>query len=144
MCRHRVKFIVIGAHALAVLGKPRYTGDLDVFIEASEANIKRVSAALRDFGFDVLADEAVTSFAIPGSLLVLGIEPVQINITNAISGVSFKEAWKNKNVRHVASRKVAFLGRDTLIKNKRAASQDPSRGPKRYVDLADIASLEDE
>lgn len=141
-CHNRVRFVVIGAHALAVLGRPRHTGDLDVFVDATKANLDRVAAALRDFGFDSLAEEAPAALAVPGSLLVLGREPVQINVTNTISGVTFQEAWRSRNTKRIADCDVAFLGRRTLIKNKKAAAKDPTRGGKKFIDLADVAALE--
>lgn len=52
---HRVRYVVVGAHALALLGAPRFTRDLDVLVEPSEENAQKVSAALRDFGFAELA-----------------------------------------------------------------------------------------
>lgn len=89
-----------------------------------------------------LADEAPSALIAPGSFLVIGREPTQINVTNAISGVTFEEAWSSRNTRQIFGCDVAFLSRHTLIKNKRAAAQDPTRGYKQYIDLADIAALE--
>ena len=47
----RVRFLVVGAHALAAHGRPRYTEDLDVWVEPTATNARRVVEALRDFGF---------------------------------------------------------------------------------------------
>ena len=47
---NRVRFVVVGAHALAAHGQPRFTGDLDVLVEASESNARRMLAALKEFG----------------------------------------------------------------------------------------------
>ena len=54
---HQVRFLVVGAHALAAIGRPRATQDIDFFIEPSLDNARRIGGALRDFGFDALADE---------------------------------------------------------------------------------------
>ncbi len=54
--KHRVKYVVVGGHALGVLGKPRHTGDFDVLVEPSKKNAPRVCAALREFGYGIEAD----------------------------------------------------------------------------------------
>jgi len=54
----RVRYLVVGAHALAANGRPRATADLDVFIDRSPSNVTRLAAALADFGFADLAQQA--------------------------------------------------------------------------------------
>jgi hypothetical protein len=138
LTQHKVKFLVIGAHALAVLGRPRYTGDLDVLIEPTEANAERLSNALREFGFDALADNAY-AIATPGRMVRLGRKPVQIDITNSISGVSFGEAWAGRIRRRVGKHFINFIGRQEYIKNKTESAKKPHRQAK---DLSDLALLE--
>ena len=58
LCERRVRFPIVGAHALAVHGRPRATGDLDIFVAASAANAARLGKALGDFGFPGLAAQA--------------------------------------------------------------------------------------
>jgi hypothetical protein len=135
--RQRVRFIVVGAHALAVLGRPRHTGDLDVFVQPTAANAERVAAALRDFGFEGAADVA-WQLAELGKMMTLGREPVRIDITSEMSDLTFEEAWKSRIRRRIGGYSVAFLGRAAYIKNKLAASQLPSR---RAKDLHDIDML---
>ena len=138
--RHRVKYLVIGAHALAVLGRPRHTGVLDVFVEASEANIARLAAALRDFGFEELADQA-HEFMEPNKMAILGHPPVRIDITNTISGISFEEAWQGRTRRKIGGRMVSFIGRRDYIRNKLAsAAENPAR---RARDLGDVEMLKE-
>ena len=140
--QYRVKFIIIGAHALAALGKPRHTGDLDVFVAPTIANVQRVADALRDFGLAAAAD-AAPELAEPNKMMILGHEPIRIDITNTISGVSFAEAWRGRNTRKIGGKSVAFLGRREFIKNKRAAAE--ARPARQGKDLADLAALgEDE
>jgi predicted nucleotidyltransferase len=135
---HHVRFVIVGAHALAVLGRPRHTGDLDVFVEPTAANARRLGAALRHFGFDAHADEA-HQLAIPERMMTLGKEPVRIDITNSMSDLTFDEAWRGRIRRRINGQTVYFLGRREYIKNKQAASKRPSR---RVKDLADIAMLD--
>jgi hypothetical protein len=137
-----VKFIIVGAHALAALGRPRHTGDLDVFVEPTVANVQKVESALRDFGFDAAADQAY-QFAEPNKMMILGREPVRIDITNSLTGITFEEAWRGRSTHRIGDHQVAFLGRSEFVKNKRASAE--ARPARRGKDLADLAALgEDE
>jgi len=80
LARHRVRFVVIGAHVLATLGRPRYTDDLDVLIEPTRANAKRLAVALRAFGYGELADAAAEHFIVPDQMATLGRPPVAIDL----------------------------------------------------------------
>jgi hypothetical protein len=132
--RHGVRYLIVGAHALAANGRPRATQDLDVLVEPNEANAERLGAALRDFGFGALADEA-SKFAEPDRMAILGRPPLRIDIMTSIAGVAFDEAFRGRLVGRLGEHEVAFLGRVELVKNKRAAGR-----PK---DLLDIALLEE-
>jgi len=131
---NRVRFLVVGAHALAVHGRPRATGDLDILVEPTPANAARVGAALKEFGFAALAKQA-SEFARPDRMATLGREPLRIDIMTSISGVSFAAAWRGRVQVTIGDRKVGFLGRREFLQNKRASGR-----PK---DLLDIALLQE-
>ncbi len=132
LCRHRVRFLIVGGHAMAVHGRPRFTDDLDVFIERMPANVKRLAAALEDFGFHELA-AAADRFLEHDTMASLGTAPLRIDITNNIAGVTFQAAWKRRVRARFGGRAVGFIGRQDLLRNKRAAG--------RTKDLLDIALL---
>jgi hypothetical protein len=134
LLRHRVRFLLIGAHALAIHGRPRATLDLDVFVEASEANAKRLGDALADFGF-LESGAQWRQFAEPDRMMTLGREPLRIDILNKISGVSFATAWKNRVPGDIGGRRIHVIGLADLRRNKRASGR-----PK---DLLDIALLDE-
>lgn len=134
LSRHRVKFLLIGAHALAAHGHPRATLDLDVFVEASPANARRIGRALAEFGFDTAADQAV-HLATADRMMRLGREPLRIDILNQISGVSWAAAWKGRMAATLDNHRVFVIGRAELRRNKRASGR-----PK---DVADLAVLDD-
>ncbi len=92
---HRVRFLIVGAHALAVLGRIRATKDLDLLVEPTLANARRVCAALAEFGFTALAEQA-REFATPDRMATLGVEPLRIDVMTSISGVGFAEAWRGR------------------------------------------------
>ncbi len=127
-----VEFVIVGAYALAFHGAPRFTGDLDILIRPTRDNAGRLLDALTAFGFPVsdLTPEAVADHR---RMLEMGVPPVQIHVMSAISGVEWDEAWADRVDGPLGSHTVAFLGRDTFLRNKRAAGR-----PK---DLADIDAL---
>jgi hypothetical protein len=131
---HRVRFLIVGAHALAAHGRPRATQDLDLFVEPTRANAKRIGAALADFGYPALATEWAR-FAESDRMATLGREPLRVDIMTSISGVDFARAWKGRLRVRYAGRFLGFLGRAELIRNKRSAG--------RTKDLLDIALLEE-
>ncbi len=130
LLRHRVKFLLIGAHALAVHGKPRATIDLDVFIEPSLQNAARVGAALADFGFTMSAAHWA-DLAVPDRMMRLGREPMRIDILNQISGVKFATAWRNRTTGNLAGHRVPVIGLRDYRRNKRASGR-----PKDLLDLS--------
>jgi len=130
----RVRYLVVGAHALAANGRPRATADLDVFIDRSPSNVTRLAAALADFGFADLAQQA-DRFCEPKRMATLGSPPLRIDLMNHIDGVSFARAWSGRLRAKLGTHTVSFLGRRELRANKRAAGR-----PK---DLADVALLDE-
>jgi len=130
---HGVEFLVVGAYALAFHGAPRFTGDLDILVRPAIDNAARLLTTLEAFGFPVteLSPEAISDHR---RMLQMGVPPVQIHVMSAISGVQWDEAWSDRVEGSLGSNRVQFLGRETFLRNKRAAGR-----PK---DLADIDALE--
>jgi hypothetical protein len=133
LCSHRVRFLVVGAHALAVHGRPRATGDLDLLVEPTGANARRLGDALTSFGFPALGAEA-EAFSSPDKMATLGREPLRIDIMTSITGVSFSEAWRGRIRIRIGHRVVGFLGKKQFVKNKTRAGR-----PKDLLDLALLA-----
>ena len=130
-----VRFLVVGAHALAVYGVPRATQDLDIWIEPTPENAQRVWKALVRFGAP-LGDLEIErgDFVRPDTVIQVGLPPNRIDILTGITGVSdFESAWASRTERQVAGLAIPFLGRETLVTNKRATG--------RLRDLADIEAL---
>ncbi len=130
---HGVEFVIVGAYALAFHGAPRFTGDLDVLIRPTLTNAGRLLKALDAFGFAV-APLTPEKIADPRRMLQMGVPPVQIHVMSTISGVNWDEVWADRLEGPLGRHRVAFLGRDTFLRNKRAAAR-----PK---DLADIDALQ--
>jgi hypothetical protein len=132
---HRVRFLVVGAHALAVHGVPRYTADLDVLVDPTPANARRLGAALTAFGFEALGREHA-SFAEPDRMARLGVEPLRIDVMTSITGVSFREAWGGRLIVVLNGLPTPFLGKVEFARNKRASGR-----PKDLADLSLLAQL---
>ncbi len=126
---HGVRFLIVGAHAVAANGRPRATQDLDVWVQPTEDNARRLCAALVDFGFPALGS-ATAEFEAPERMATLGKPPLQIDIMTSIDGVQFDEAWTGRLTAQLGTHTVGFLGRAELIKNKRASGR-----PKDLLDI---------
>jgi len=90
-----VEFLVVGAHALAAQGIVRATGDLDVWIRPSEANVERVMSALREFGAP-LHDLSSSDLAREDVVLQIGVAPVRIDVRTSITGVEFRRCLERE------------------------------------------------
>lgn len=133
--RHGVRFLLVGAHALAAHGRPRATQDLDVLIAPTPANARRVAAALAEFGFTKLGADW-TWFTKPYRVTMLGRIPFRIDVLTGISGVSFTVAWRNRVTMVTDIGEIAVIGLADLRANKRAAGR-----PKDLLDLALLDEL---
>lgn len=127
--KHRVRYCIIGAFAVAYYAKPRYTKDLDILIDTDSDNAKRIVNALNEFSFRSLGLKP-DDFSKSGKIIQLGYEPVRIDILTSISGCKFHEVWKNKEIGRYGTQRVNFIGLNELIKNKKA-----SRRKQDKVDL---------
>lgn len=127
-----VRFLVVGAYALAHHGRPRATGDLDVWVEPEPENADRVMRALANFGAP-LSDVTAADFARPGVVLQIGVPPGRIDVLTDLTGLQFADAWPSREPGRFGSLTVDFLGRDDFIRNKRATG--------RSKDLGDIEGL---
>jgi hypothetical protein len=130
--RH-VRFVLVGGHAVAGHGEPRLTEDLDVFVEPTLANARRLREALVDFGFEAVAPPA-KELATPDRIFMLGRKPWRIDVLTGIDGVTFREVWATRVVAEFAASPLYVIGRAALMANKRAAARDK--------DLLDVALLE--
>jgi len=129
-----VRFLVVGAHAMAVHGVPRATGDLDVWIAVDADNADRVAGALARFGAPLAAmGVSRADFLREDQVVQIGLPPRRIDVLTSISGVRFAEAWTGRVTHEVAGMAVPFLGRASLVANKRASG--------RAKDRADLEAL---
>lgn len=128
----RARYLVVGAHALAFHGKPRFTGDLDIFISADRVNANRVLTSIAKFGFSDVG-LSVADFLKANTVVQLGFPPCRIDLMTGISGVRFETAWKTRVRGHYGKEKVWFISKRILIQNKMKTG--------RERDLIDVRDL---
>ena len=119
----KVKFILVGAYALAVHGFPRATGDMDIWVKPHDENSKKVYKALAKFGAPI-SEIREDEFGQPGLIFQIGVVPRRIDIITKISGVEFDEADADKIVVNIENLKIPVLSIDLLIKNKMATGRE--------------------
>lgn len=129
------EFVLIGGWAMAALGRPRATLDMDVLVRPTAENAKRVHTALVAFGAPVPThgiDE--TTFAHAGPAYRFGVKPLMIEVLTQVSGIAFDDALEGAVTLTVDGRAVRVIGPEPLLRNKRAAG--------RHKDLEDAEWLE--
>ena len=130
---HEVRFLVVGAYALAVLGRPRATGDLDVWIEPTAENALRAHAALREFGAP-LDELRPADLARPGIIFQIGLPPLRIDILTVIDGVAFETAWPHRLAADFDGVTASVIGRADFLTNKRATGRLKDRADAERLD----------
>ncbi len=130
---NNIKYMIVGAYALALYAKPRNTGDIDVFIERGETNASEMIKVLKQFGFEasgIIKDDFLTE----GRIIQLGVSPVRIDIMNHIDGVLFEDAYGSVEKVRFGSTIANFISSKDLIKNKLSSN--------RKKDQADLEELQ--
>lgn len=127
-----VKYLIIGGQAVIVYSEPRYTKDLDIWVEASKQNATKLVKALAKFGAprDAIS---VEDFVKPGTMFIFGLEPNRVDILTSVKGRSFKVAYKDKTLITIGKLKVPLVSLRDLIKIKRSTA--------RPQDLLDLEKL---
>lgn len=130
---HEVRYLVVGGYAVSFHGHPRYTKDIDIWIELDAANAERVILALADFGFGELGIET-SDFLVDDHIIQLGYPPNRIDIITSLEGVEFDTCYKQRSEASANNTIVNFINCEHLKQNKRATG--------RPQDLADVDHLE--
>lgn len=127
-----VEYMVVGGYALAFHGKPRFTGDLDIWINISESNAEKLVKVIEAFGMKSLQFKK-EDFLQPGYVSQIGYPPLRIDILNSIDGVHFKDAYTNRQMIQEGDLEIFYIGLNDLIKNKVASG--------RKQDIEDVKEI---
>ena len=131
--QHEVDYMIIGGYAMAFHGKPRYTGDLDIWIDISESNAHKMLLVIEDFGFASLNFNK-EDFLRENLINQLGYPPLRIDILTSIDGINFRDAYPQKQVILIEDFTANYIGLNDLIQNKNASG--------RQQDLVDVNTLQ--
>jgi predicted nucleotidyltransferase len=129
---NHVKYLIIGGYAVSEYAEPRYTKDLDIWVEASIENGEKVYKSLKEFKAP-LFELTQKDFSEEGSFYQMGRPPVRVDILMSIEGRSFTEAWQNRQIIDFFGIQANFVSLEDLIGLKKLAG--------RPQDLADVENL---
>jgi hypothetical protein len=131
--QNKVRYLVVRGYAYAIHAEPRYTKDIDIFFDRSASNVEKLIEVLRIFGFEslqIVPDDLIE----PDRVIQLGYPPLRIDLLSSIDGVEFDGCWNNRTVAKYGNQKMLVIGKDDLIRNKKATG--------REQDLLDAKNLE--
>jgi len=131
--KNRVKYLLIGGYAVAHYGHVRNTADMDVWVEPTSMNAKRVVKSLQEFGFDG-PDVVEDIFTNPRKVVRMGVSPLRLEILTSISGVTFSQCYQRKKLVRMQSERVKVIDLQDLLINKKASG--------REKDLLDVKELQ--
>ncbi|MBN1578285.1 MAG: nucleotidyltransferase [Chitinispirillaceae bacterium] len=130
--RHKVEYMIVGGYALAFHGAPRYTGDIDLFVNPDRDNARKILSALAEFGFGGLNLQEA-DFSTPDRVVQLGVPPVRIDFVTSVTGVPWASAVVNRIEGEYGDIPVYYIGREDFIRNKRSTG--------RIKDITDVEAL---
>ncbi len=112
--KHRVRYLIIGGLAFIYHAKPRYTKDMDLWIDPAPENVKRANRALSEFGspYALSAENAE-------EILQLGVAPDRIDFMLHVVGARFETAWKKRISGWYGDAKASWIDLDSLIRIKK-------------------------
>ena len=120
----KAQYLIVGGYAIMKYSEPRYTKDLDVWVESSPENASLVFEALKRFGAPLEIDKiSDATFTESGLTYQIGIAPIRIDILTQITGVEFSVAWANRVEGTIFGTPVHFISLDDLIANKNASGR---------------------
>jgi predicted nucleotidyltransferase len=132
LIKNKAEYLIVGGYAVGFYGHPRYTGDLDIWLNPTRQNADLILKSINEFGFPSfkLTQEDFTK---PGNVVQLGYPPLRIDLLTEIDGVSFEECFENRKEVMIENLKVNFIGYNDLLKNKKETG--------RPRDIDDIDNL---
>jgi hypothetical protein len=133
LARHDVKYLIVGGLAFIYHAKPRFTKDLDLWVEPTPANLANTNRALAEFGSPYLLDGDR-----PESILQIGLPPNRIDILQTIEGASFEQAWPKREVAAYGPVQANWIDLDHLI-----AIKERIDDPRHQADARDLRRVRD-
>jgi hypothetical protein len=117
LIKNNAEYLIVGGYAVGVHGHPRYTGDLDIWLNPTQENAELILKSVNEFGFASFK-LTVSDFTKPGNVIQLGYPPLRIDLLTEIDGVTFENCYKNRNEVTIDDLTINFIGYNDLLKNK--------------------------
>ena len=130
---NKVQYVIVGGYAVGFHSRPKFTHDIDIWINATIENTDSLIKVLKKFGFDDLNISA-KKLATPNKLIQLGNEPMRIDILTSVSGLEFKLSYKNRIVARYLDIEANFINFDDLIQNKKASNRTNDLSDLEWID----------
>jgi hypothetical protein len=130
---HSVEYLIVGGYALMVHGHPRYTGDIDFWVNPTAENADRLMKVLNEFGMGSLGIER-KSLSTADTVIQMGYPPARIDLLTSIEDVEFMQAYPHALRVVIEEIPLTIISREHFLKNKRALG--------RHKDLADAEALD--
>ncbi len=128
---HRVRYVIIGGLAFIYHAKPRYTKDMDLWVEFTPDNVQNANTALYEFGApDGLSDKD------DSEVLQLGIAPNRLDFFLRIEGMNFADVWSRRIADKYGKIPANWIGLDDLLTIKQGIQK-----PKHQEDARVLAEL---
>jgi len=122
LIKNKAEYMIVGGYAVGIHGHPRYTGDLDIWLNPAPQNAELILKSVNDFGFSSF-NLTQADFTKPGNVIQLGYPPLRIDLLTEIDGVTFEECFKNRKEVTIDDLKVNFIGYNDLLKNKKESGR---------------------
>jgi predicted nucleotidyltransferase len=133
LIKNNVEYLIVGGYAVSIHGYPRYTGDLDIWLNPTPENAKKILTAVNEFGFSSF-HLSESDFTKKENIIQLGYPPLRIDLLTEIDGVTFNDCFTNRKEVTIEGLKFFFIGYNDLLKNKKKSG--------RLNDLNDLENLE--
>ncbi|MBN1269523.1 MAG: hypothetical protein JXB04_08050 [Kiritimatiellae bacterium] len=134
LARHEVKYLIVGGLAFIYHAKPRYTKDMDLWVEGSDENIARANKALSEFGSPELLD-----YRKPAQVLQIGLAPNRIDLLVEVGCLTFDEAWAGRITAPYGESDAYWIDIESLLKIKSSIQhprhQEDARVLRQVLDL---------
>ena len=132
LIKNKAEYLIVGGYAVGIHGHPRYTGDLDIWLNPTPENAVQILKSVNEFGFSSF-NLTRDDFTKSGNVIQLGYPPLRIDLLTNIDGVTFNECYENRKEVILDDFKVNFIGYNDLLKNKKESG--------RPRDIDDIDNL---
>jgi hypothetical protein len=120
--KNQVEYLIVGGYAVGFHGYPRYTGDIDIWLNPIKTNVSKMASVLEEFGFSP-QHFSIDDFQIKDNIVRIGFPPNRIDLMVSIDGVDFDECYPNRVIEDLGGAKVNFISVNDLIKNKKACNR---------------------